>query len=123
MRCCWVTRQLYLAPRNQSPARRNAVHALPGGRLRLEAGFGDRSAADLAHAVGAGVELLQGALDLGQRLHEAVGQRLDLAPLRRDLPRVGEPLIEGEAGAEVTHLLELPPDTGAFLFQVGALGR
>jgi hypothetical protein len=78
-------------------------------------------------AVGAGVvqqrPCVSGHAVLVQGLDQRVGQRLDLAPLGRDLAGIGEPPVEGHARAEVTHLLELRPDAGAFLFQLGALSR
>src|SRR5581483_597452 len=123
MMCCLVTGRRYRASATRSPARRSAVDAEPGGRLGLQAGLGNRVAALLADAVRPLLHLVEGVLDLAQRLHQRVGQRLDLAPLGRDLAGVGEALVERVARAEVTHLLELRPEAGALLFELGALGR
>ena len=50
----------------------------------------------LALPVGAVLELHQRRLDLGEVLAEVAGDRVDLTPLRGDLARVGEALVEVE---------------------------
>src|SRR5687768_13273167 len=73
-----------------SAPRRGAVDAEACCGHGLQPGRVDAIAAPLAHAVGAGLQLGQGGLDVGQRLLELVGQHFGLAPLGRDLAGVGE---------------------------------
>src|SRR5262249_5932911 len=81
-----------------SAALRRALDAEARRRHRLEAGLGEPLMARLALAVGAGIELGQGCLDIGPRFAPLPRERLDLAPLGGDLPGVGEVLVEVEVG-------------------------
>src|SRR5580704_11689570 len=104
-------------PKQTTSALGRAGDAAPGGGDRLQAGFADRLAAQLAVAVGAGVELGQGPLDVLERLFQRLSQRLRLAALGRDLARVGEVGVVVVAGdGAVTKTSELG-------LQFVALGR
>ena len=83
----------------------------------------DRLAARLAGAVGAGVELVEGALHVVELLAELAGQDHALALLGRHLPAVGEVLVVGLGRVADVELVELARQLLLFADQLGAKGR
>src|SRR5256885_1729208 len=99
-----------------------AVDARSSRRLGLEARRCDRLAAGLAQAVAVLAQLVEGVLDLGEGVPQLEGEGLGLAPLSRDLARIGEIGIVGESATVAeAQLSELIAQLGALLLQEGTV--
>ena len=91
-----VTRSMDACVR--SATRRRALDAEPRRRHSFEPILADRLPAPLADPVGARVDLRERVVDVAEGLRERADERVDLAPLGRDLARVGEALVERSRG-------------------------